>query len=102
MQEFVSCADKHGDALGAAECAKPYLRASFCLGSVLCPDLSQKFISAIANDPESADSVLLEMSNCIQKSKVAQGLMAETVMKAAEAAGKTELLESVSAQTSIA
>lgn len=58
------------------DCSKEYIGANFCLGSILCPSLSQKLLAALKDREGDAEAVLQEMSMCIQNSGIAQKMLA--------------------------
>lgn len=59
------------------DCSREFLGVNFCLGSIVCPVVSQKFLVALKKDPESAEAVLEEMKQCISKSDVGRELVGQ-------------------------
>lgn len=75
IQAFANCV---GTEKKDKDCSKELLGANFCLGSVVCPDVSQKFLSTLKTDVDKADEVLEEMYQCIQKSPLAKSLLSQS------------------------
>jgi hypothetical protein len=74
MELYASCLSENSG--NQSECGKEYMGISYCLGSVLCPDLSQKLLSSLETNSEKQQEVAWEeMMMCITNSPLAKSLI---------------------------